>query len=173
MLAPTVLLQNPEHVIPKTTHIWDYTKVMRTAQIGHYVTIGSFCEIAGKIGNGCRIQNGVYIWAGIELGENVFVGPNVAFTNVKLPKVGVTQKFSKTIVGEGTVIGANATIICGVTIGKDCVIGAGSVVTHNVLDGQTVYGNPARPRMLTNPKTSYYDPRDPDEIAMEMDRGNL
>lgn len=151
--------------VPNTCVIWDFSKVMKTAQIEDYVTIGSFCEIAGKVGRCTKIQNGVYVWEGVEIGENCFIGPNVTFTNVKLPNIVYKQKYQRTVIGKGTMIGANATILCGITIGENCIIGAGSVVTKSIPDNAVVYGNPAKQVNLKQDRDDYYE--------IQSERGNL
>ena len=99
-----------------------------------------------RIGNGVKIQNNVSVYNGVRLEDDVFIGPSVVFTNVTNPRSFIERKheFKQTLIKEGASIGANATIICGITIGKYAMIGAGSVVTHEVLDFALVVGNPAR-----------------------------
>jgi len=103
-------------------------------EIGNRCMIGAFVEIGPEvvIGDDCRIQSGAFIPQGVVIGDSVFIGPNVVFTNVKKPKAKVKQFFQKTIVGNGTVIGANATILPGIIIGNFSTIGAGAIVTKNV-----------------------------------------
>ena len=99
-----------------------------------------------KIGSGCKIQNNVSIYEGVEIGENVFCGPSCVFTNVINPRAFIDRKseYKKTIIGDGASLGANCTILCGVKIGKFAFIGAGAVVTKDVKDYQLVVGSPAR-----------------------------
>lgn len=107
--------------------------------LGADCKIGSFCfiEYGAKVGPRCTIKNGVYVWHGVTLESDVFVGPGVAFTNDKHPRTGKTGFIpDKTLVKQGAVIGANATILPGVTIGERAVIGAGAVVTRDVGDGE-------------------------------------
>ena len=128
--------------------IWRWTHIMEGAVIGKNVSIGQGCFVASnaRIGDGCRIQNGVSIWDGVQLEPEVFVAPNVVFTNVKKPKAYKRGKFESTIVKRGATIGANATIICGVTIGEGATVGAGSVVTKDVPPNTMVWGVPAKPQ---------------------------
>lgn len=123
--------------------------------IGSGTSIGAFVEIkAGAVvGRNCKIQAMVYIPEGITIGNGVFIGPNVTFTNDRYPRAtnpdgtrkdACDWKMQKTIVCDGASIGAGATILPGITIGKNALVGAGSVVTKNVPDGLTVVGNPAR-----------------------------
>ena len=112
--------------------------------IGEGTRIGVFVEIGKtvKIGKRCKIQSFAYIPEGVTIGDDVFIGPHVCFTNSKHPMTG--EEYIKTIVQDGVVIGAGAVILPGVVIGHDAVIGAGSVVTKVVLPGKTVKGNPAK-----------------------------
>jgi len=100
-----------------------------------------------RIGNGCKIQNNVSIYEGVTLEDDVFCGPSMVFTNVLLPRAHISRKteFLPTHVGRGVSIGANATIVCGHTIGEYAMIGAGAVVTRDVVSFSLVTGNPARP----------------------------
>ena len=120
----------------------------RSAQIGARCTVGEGVHIGPRviIGNGCKIQNGAQLFEGVELLDDVFIGPHVVFTNVMHPRAHVNRRaeFKPTRVGRGASIGANATILCGVTIGQYAMIGAGSVVTQDVLPHALVLGNPAR-----------------------------
>ncbi len=123
--------------------------------IGDGTKIGAFVEIkAGAvIGKNCKIQAFVYIPEGIAIGDGVFLGPNVTFTNDKYPratnpdgslKEACDWQVHKTVVKNGAAIGAGATILPGITIGENALVGAGSVVTRDVPDGATVVGNPAK-----------------------------
>ncbi len=129
------------------TRIWAFTHVLKGAAIGQDCNIGDHCYIEGdvEIGNEVVIKNGVSIWSGVIIEDRVFVGPNVTFTNDLIPRAKVYhEKYEKTLILEGASIGANATILCGITLGRWCVIGAGSVVTASVPDYGLAYGNPAR-----------------------------
>lgn len=98
------------------------------------------------MGDGCRLQNHVSLYGGVELDDDIFVGPSAVFTNVKRPRAAYPQKpaYETTRVGRGATIGANATIVCGVTIGAHAFVGAGAVVTRDVPDHALVLGTPAR-----------------------------
>jgi UDP-2-acetamido-3-amino-2,3-dideoxy-glucuronate N-acetyltransferase len=133
-------------LIGKDTVIWRWTHIMKGCKLGDQVKIGQGCfvQTGAVIGNRVSIQNGVYIWDGVEILDDVFIGPNVAFTNVKSPDPYSKSTYQTTRISSGVTIGANATIICPVTIGKHAFIGAGAVVTKDVPDWAVVVGNPAR-----------------------------
>jgi UDP-2-acetamido-3-amino-2,3-dideoxy-glucuronate N-acetyltransferase len=97
-----------------------------------------------KIGDNVRIQNNVSVYSGVEIEEGAFIGPSVVFTNVKRPRAFYKQEFAKTLVKKFATLGANSTIMCGVTIGEHAFVGAGAVVTKDIEDKITVVGNPAR-----------------------------
>lgn len=130
------------------TRIWHNSHIASDAQIGDNCVIGQNCYIAGVVGNRCRIQNNVSIFKGVCLEDDVFVGPNAVFTNILTPRAFVNRKdeFIPTLIKKGASIGAGAIIICGNTIGRYAMIGAGSVVTKNVSEYNLVCGNPARVR---------------------------
>ena len=134
--------------IGKGTKIWHWSHICDKAVIGENCTIGQNVYIGPKvrIGSGCKIQNNVYIPEGIIIGDDVFIGPGVTFTNIKRPDARIEQKdkFLETVVGDHVVIGANATILPGLRLKKNCFIGAGSVVTRNIEEDEMVVGNPAR-----------------------------
>jgi UDP-2-acetamido-3-amino-2,3-dideoxy-glucuronate N-acetyltransferase len=134
--------------IGKGTHIWHFCHVMPTAVIGANCNIGQnvFIDNNVSIGNGVKIQNNVSVYNGVTLQDGVFIGPSVVFTNVINPRSFIERKneFKKTLVQKGATIGANATIICGVTIGQYAMIGAGAVVTKDVTAYALVVGNPGR-----------------------------
>lgn len=127
-----------EH-IGKNTNIWQFCVVLPRARIGENCNICSHCFIENDvlIGNNVTVKCGVQIWDGITIEDNVFIGPNVTFCNDKYPK-SKNKKFvlERTIVKEGAVIGANATILPGITIGTNAVIGAGSIVLRDILDDE-------------------------------------
>jgi UDP-2-acetamido-3-amino-2,3-dideoxy-glucuronate N-acetyltransferase len=130
------------------TKIWHFCHIMEGAQIGERCILGQNVYVAGEavIGNGVKIQNNVSIYDGVILEDDVFCGPSCVFTNIKMPRSFVNQrdKYIRTLVCQGATIGANATVICGITIGKYAFVGAGSVVTENVAPFALVYGNPAK-----------------------------
>ncbi|RYE56933.1 MAG: isomerase [Hyphomicrobiales bacterium] len=125
--------------------IWQYCVVMPGARIGSRVTIGSHCVIENDvvIGDNVVVRNGVQLWDGLRLEDEVFIGPNVAFTNDRFPVSGVRTKPLTTVVRRGASIGANATILPGVEIGERAMIGAGAVVTGSIPAYAIVVGNPA------------------------------
>ena len=129
------------------TRIWQFAIVLKGAHIGRNCNIcaHTFIENDVVVGDNVTVKCGVQLWDGLRIGNNVFIGPNVTFCNDKHPISG-NHDFEQlqTIVEDDVSIGANATILPGVKLGKGCVIGAGSVVTKDVLGGVTVIGNPAR-----------------------------
>ena len=113
--------------------------------IGENCSLGQnvFVGDGAVIGNNVKIQNNVSIYSGVVIEDDVFLGPSCVFTNVKKPRASYCQPYEHTTVGRGATIGANATIICGNDIGSLAIVGAGSVVTKDVKEGQTVMGVPA------------------------------
>jgi UDP-2-acetamido-3-amino-2,3-dideoxy-glucuronate N-acetyltransferase len=129
------------------TKVWINVQIREHAQIGDNCIISkdAYIDHAVVIGNDCKVQNSVSVYNGVSIGNRVFVGPNVAFTNDKIPRAFNTEwKITPTVVQDGASIGANATIVCGVTIGEYAMIAAGAVVTKNVPPYALVAGNPAR-----------------------------
>ncbi|HIZ28763.1 MAG TPA: N-acetyltransferase [Candidatus Adamsella sp.] len=127
--------------IGENTNIWQFCVILKNAQIGANCNICShvFIENDVKIGNNVTIKNGVQIWDGIEIEDNVFIGPNVTFCNDRYPKSGNKNfKLEKIIIKKGASIGANSTILPGVTIGENAMIAAGSIVTKNVEKNTTL-----------------------------------
>jgi UDP-2-acetamido-3-amino-2,3-dideoxy-glucuronate N-acetyltransferase len=130
------------------TRIWHFSHVLSRTRIGANVVLGQNTVVGPdvEIGAGCKIQNNVSIYKGVTLEENVFCGPSCVFTNVKNPRAEIERKaeFAPTRVKAGATIGANATIVCGVTLGTYCFVSAGAVVTKDVPDFAIVMGVPAR-----------------------------
>ena len=130
------------------TKIWHFCHILKGSEIGKNCIIGQNVMIGPdvKIGNRCKIQNNVSLYKGVELEDDVFCGPSCVFTNVINPRAFIERKneFKNTLVKKGATIGANSTIICGITIGKYALIGAGAVVNKNVPDYALFYGTPAK-----------------------------
>lgn len=129
------------------TRIWAYVHILPGAMIGENVNICDHCFIENEvvIGNDVTIKSGVYLWDGIELEDGVFIGPSATFTNDLRPRSkNADYKKLHTKIRKGATVGANATILPGLTIGTYALIGAGTVVTHDVDDYTVVYGNPAK-----------------------------
>jgi UDP-2-acetamido-3-amino-2,3-dideoxy-glucuronate N-acetyltransferase len=132
------------------TMIWHFCHLLSGTRIGRKCRIGQNVVIGPRVrvGNNVKIQNNVSIYEGVELEDDVFCGPSMVFTNVSIPRSGFPRNtsadFLKTVVHRGASIGANATIVCGNTIGEFSMIGAGSVVTRSIPAYALVYGNPAR-----------------------------
>jgi len=144
---------HPSANVSEQAQIGDNTKVWINVQIREGVRIGLNCIVSKDvyidqnvtIGNNCKIQNSVSVYKGVTIEDRVFVGPNVAFTNDRVPRAFNTQwKITPTLVREGASLGANSTIVCGVEIGRFAMVAAGSVVTKNVPAHALVMGNPAR-----------------------------
>jgi len=135
-------------VIGKGTKIWHFSHIQSGSIIGKKCSIGQNVNIGNnvKIGNHVKIQNNVSVYEGVELEDYVFCGPSMVFTNIKVPRSEFPQRGSdfylKTLVKKSASIGANATIVCGVTIGEYALIGSGAVVTKDVPDYALVIGNP-------------------------------
>ena len=132
--------------IGRNTYIWQYCVILEGATIGANCNINAhvLIENNAKIGNCVTIKSGVQIWSGVTLKDNVFIGPNVTFTNDIAPRSKqYPENYAKTVVDRNASIGANSTIICGIHIGSNSMIGAGSVVTKDVKSHELWYGNPA------------------------------
>ncbi len=134
--------------IGEGTHIWHFSHVMANCTIGKRCNLGQNVHVASgvKIGDNVKIQNNVSLYTGVELEDNVFCGPSMVFTNVINPRSHVNRKneYRRTLVRQGASLGANCTIVCGVTIGRYAFVGAGAVVTRDVPDYALVVGSPAR-----------------------------
>lgn len=130
------------------TKIWHFTHVMGTSVIGENCVLGQNVFVGNKVimGNNIKVQNNVSLYEGVICEDDVFLGPSMVFTNVINPRSGVERKneFRTTLVKRGASIGANATIVCGVTLGEYCFIGAGAVITKDVLPFALMVGVPAR-----------------------------
>jgi UDP-2-acetamido-3-amino-2,3-dideoxy-glucuronate N-acetyltransferase len=134
--------------IGEGTKIWHFCHVMKDSVIGKRCNIGQNVMVASgvRVGDNCKIQNNVSLYSGVLLEDHVFCGPSVVFTNVVNPRSEVVRRgeYKTTLVRLGASIGANATVLCGLTIGSYAFVGAGAVVTRDVLDFALVVGNPAR-----------------------------
>jgi UDP-2-acetamido-3-amino-2,3-dideoxy-glucuronate N-acetyltransferase len=131
------------------TRIWAFAHVMKGARVGSDCNIGdhAFIESGAKLGNRVTVKNSVLLWDKVTIEDDVFLGPNVVFTNDLFPRAAFKKspaKFLATVVKRGASIGANATIVCGVTLGDQAFVGAGSVVTKDVPAHALVAGNPAK-----------------------------
>ena len=153
---------SPQAKIGDGTKIWQHCQVRENVVIGENCILskGVYIDSDVKIGNNVKIQNGISVYHGVTLEDGVFCGPHCVFTNDKRPrsinpdgslKGGEDWVVSETLVRTGASIGAHATIVCGITIGKWAMIGSGAVVTKNVPDYGLVYGNPARLRGFVCP----------------------
>jgi UDP-2-acetamido-3-amino-2,3-dideoxy-glucuronate N-acetyltransferase len=136
--------------IGKGTKIWHFSHVMPRTRIGPDCNIGQNVLVSPDviIGRNVKIQNNVSLYTGVVVEDDVFLGPSMVFTNVVNPRSHVSRKdeYRKTLVRQGASVGANATIVCGTTIGRYAFVGAGAVVTKDVPDYALVHGNPARVR---------------------------
>lgn len=130
------------------TKVWHFCHLMPGTQIGESCSFGQNCVVGPnvKLGNNVKVQNNVSIYDGVECEDDVFLGPSMVFTNVINPRAHVNRKeeFKKTLIKKGASIGANATIVCGVTIGEYAMVGAGAVVTKDVPAFALMAGVPAR-----------------------------
>jgi UDP-2-acetamido-3-amino-2,3-dideoxy-glucuronate N-acetyltransferase len=135
-------------IIGEGTTIWHFSRILRGSNIGKNCVFGQNCVIGPnvKIGNGCKIQNNVSIYYNVTLEDDVFIGPSITFTNVNNPRAFINRmnETRPTLIKKGSSVGANATIVCGHTIGCYAFVGAGSVVTKDVPDFALVVGNPAK-----------------------------
>jgi UDP-2-acetamido-3-amino-2,3-dideoxy-glucuronate N-acetyltransferase len=146
-IHPTAVVDEPVH-LGSGTKIWHFCHICTGARLGENCVVGQNGYVASSvvIGNGCRIQNNVSLYDGVELERDVFVGPSAVFTNVVNPRAYVNRRseFKRTVIKHGATIGANATILPGVTLGPYCFIAAGAVVTTDVPGHALMAGVPAR-----------------------------
>ena len=135
-------------IVGSKTKIWHFSHIMQNCKIGKHCNIGQNVVVSPGVmlGNNVKVQNNVSIYSGVICEEDVFLGPSMVFTNVLNPRSEVNRQgeYEKTLVRKGSTIGANATIICGITIGKYAFVGAGAVVTKSVKNYALVVGNPAK-----------------------------
>jgi len=135
-------------VIGKNTKIWHFSHILPNTTIGKNCSFGQNCVVGPnvKVGNGVKVQNNISIYEGVEIEDDVFLGPSMVFTNVINPRAFIVRRdeFKKTLLKKGCSIGANATIVCGVTIGEYALIGSGAVVNKDVPAYALMVGVPAR-----------------------------
>jgi UDP-2-acetamido-3-amino-2,3-dideoxy-glucuronate N-acetyltransferase len=135
-------------VIGRGTKIWHFSHVMSGSELGENCNLGQNVVVSPgvKLGRNVKVQNNVSIYTGVICEDDVFLGPSMVFTNINNPRSAITRRdfYLKTIVGKGATIGANATVVCGHNIGEYAFIGAGAVVTKDILPYALVIGNPAR-----------------------------
>lgn len=144
---PQALVESDQ--IGEGTRVWAFAHVMKDARIGRHCNIGEHCYIEQGVtlGDNVTVKNGVNVWAGVTIEDNVFLGPNCVLTNDPNPRAYIKKSgdsLVETVIRSNASIGANATIICGITIGQYAFIGAGAVVIRSVPDFALVVGNPAR-----------------------------
>jgi UDP-2-acetamido-3-amino-2,3-dideoxy-glucuronate N-acetyltransferase len=134
--------------IGQGTKIWHFCHIMNDARIGSRCSFGQNCHVGAGviIGDNVKVQNNVSIYGGTVIEDDVFLGPSCVLTNVKNPRSQVQRRslYEGTLIRRGATVGANATIVCGVTLGQYCFIGAGTVVVRNVADYALIVGNPGR-----------------------------
>lgn len=132
--------------IGKDTKIWHFCHVQEGSRIGSGCTLGQNVNVSNNvvIGNNVKIQNNVSVYEGVEIEDGVFCGPSCVFTNDLTPRAAYRREYEKTIVKKGASIGANATVVCGHTVGRYALVAAGAVVTEDVLDYALVMGVPAK-----------------------------
>lgn len=144
---PTAVIDEPS-AIGAGTKIWHFSHVMKGARIGEKCILGQNCQIAEDVvmGSNVKVQNNVSIYTGTVIEDDVFLGPSAVLTNVTNPRAEVNRHalYERTLIRRGATVGANATVVCGIELGRYCFIGAGAVVVHNVPDYALMVGNPAR-----------------------------
>ncbi|MBF0254372.1 MAG: N-acetyltransferase [Candidatus Omnitrophica bacterium] len=144
---PAALVESPS--VGKGTRVWAFAHIMKGATIGADGNVGdhSFIEGGARIGSRVTIKNGVSVWDGVTISDGVFIGPNAVFTNDLRPvSRSLAHDFKPTRVLDGAAVGANAVVVCGHTIGRFALVGAGTVVSRDVPDFALCYGNPGRVR---------------------------
>ena len=146
-IHPNALVESDR--IGKGTRVWAFAHIMKGAQVGERCNVCNHCfiEEGARIGNHVTVKNGVSIWNRVEVEDNVFLGPNMVFTNDLNPRAEIKKavaELTPTLVRQGASIGANATILCGITIGRYGFVAAGAVVTRSVPDFALLAGVPAR-----------------------------
>lgn len=144
---PQALVESEE--IGADTRIWAFAHVMQGARVGQRCNVGdhAFVESGAVLGDNVTVKNGVSIWDGVTAEDNVFIGPNVVFTNDRNPRANVKktrEQFLRTNILQGASLGANVTVLCGITVGRYAFAGAGTVLTKDVPDYAVVVGNPGR-----------------------------
>lgn len=146
--AHTTAIIDDQCLIGDGTKIWHFSHIMSHSEIGQNCNIGQNCVISPnvKLGRNVKVQNNVSIYTGVVCEDDVFLGPSMVFTNILNPRSAIVRRnqYLNTLVEKGASIGANATIICGNTIGKYSMIGAGAVITKDVPDYALYIGNPAK-----------------------------
>lgn len=140
---------DPGAQIGAGTKVWHFAHVMAGACVGRNVSLGQnvFVAEGATIGDGCKVQNNVSVYRGVTLEDDVFCGPSMVFTNVRNPRAALPtpeERYATTLVRRGATIGANATIVCGITVGEAAFIAAGAVVTRDVPANALMVGVPAR-----------------------------
>ncbi|MGP1991726.1 acyltransferase [Zobellia laminariae] len=135
-------------VIGKDSKIWHFSHIMSNCKIGNNCNIGQNVVVSPQVvlGNNVKVQNNVSIYTGVICEDDVFLGPSMVFTNIVNPRSAIIRRdsYQKTLVKKGASVGANATIICGNTLGEFCLIGAGAVITKEVPDYALIVGNPGK-----------------------------
>ena len=143
-IHPNALVESDD--IGRNTRIWAFAHILNNVKIGDDCNLCDyvFVESDVTIGNRVTIKNGISVWSGVTIEDDVFLGPNCVLTNDLFPRSKVYSEYVKTLIKQGSSVGANATIICGNTLGRYCMIGAGAVVTKDVRDFELAIGNPAK-----------------------------
>ncbi|WP_414661006.1 acyltransferase [Horticoccus sp. 23ND18S-11] len=148
-IHPTAVIDQP-CTIGAGTHIWHFCHICERAEIGEACNLGQNVMIAGgvRIGRNVKIQNNVSVYSGTTIEDDVFLGPSCVLTNISNPRSQIVRRgiYETTLIRRGATVGANATIVCGVTLGRYCLIAAGSVVTRDVPDYAMIVGVPGKSR---------------------------